>query len=706
MKSYRPTRTSTHRHGMLWGIVVVFFSCVVLGGADPVAQIEAARAVLDKIDAAHQEESALPSPPATAAPSPEVSGIPAPTTSASGEELDYVDFAEKEAGAGPMATTRETNGTQLITVSLDDVSLEDTVRMFAQTAGANIIASGALLDGKRVTVNLRDVDWQPALRSILEIHGLSLIEQVAGSGVFSIQAKAPDAPEPTVVETFFLNFTTVGEIRDPVKGMLKSNAVMTAFPSRNALVIRSTEANLREVGVLIEQLDRPGRQVLIETKIMELSDSAMKELGVRWDALKEFGVSADIKPFSYSQKSTDTRTTEDAFHQLDGHSYAQVGRNFVAADSSRPLSSGNTDVVGGEAGATRLSPLGYDPGSETFAYDGTAVQNEQTILDQFTRQIVTEQSAILNMSSLSVILSALEEMDGVSIVSNPKMIVASGSTNAFFSVGQRDPIIESELKRGTEESPGDTITAKLATGIETDFIRGGYLKTGVDLKVVATVKTDDYIEALINPSLRRLLGFKEVKISEDVVNSWPIISLKEIGTTFTLLSGQTVAIGGLTDVQEQKVTTRVPFLGRIPILGRLFTHDEDVKKQVETIIFVTLSVADPEKLEENAGVPEDARLVHQRRLKDEVKREEHMQEIQKQIDARKASESPAEIPQNTRDEEKDTGAVLPADSPASVESSATEPVPAEPAVSEDKQPLAEVPAAGVIHESTSKKRRK
>ncbi len=155
--------------------------------------------------------------------------------------------------------------------------------------------------------------------------------------------------------------------------------------------------------------------------------------------------------------------------------------------------------------------------------------------------------------------------------------------------------------------------------------------------MVATVKTDDYIEALINPSLRRLLGFKEVKISEDVVNSWPIISLKEIGTTFTLLSGQTVAIGGLTDVQEKKITTRVPFLGRIPILGRFFSHDEDVKSQVETIIFVTLSVADPERLEENAGVPEDARLVHQRRLKDEAKREEHMKAIQKQMDDRNAA---------------------------------------------------------------------
>ena len=366
MKYIRPIRPSAHHSGALWGIVVVFFSCAMLGGADPVAQIEAARNVRDKLQDIQTEAAAtLPVAPLSADPAagdtppqsaPNAS--PASSAAATDDAADYVGFAEDGSADAPVATSRDVEGARLITLALDDVDLEDTVRMFAQTAGANIIASGALLDGKRVTVNLRDVDWQQALRSILEIHGLSLVEQVAGSGVFSIQAKAPDAPEPTQVETFYLDFTTVGEIRDPVKGMLKSNAVLTAFPSRNALVVRSTEANLREIGTLIESLDQPGRQVLIETKIMELSDSAMKELGVRWDSLKEFGVSADINPFSYGQKSTDTRTTENRSHQLDGRTYAQVGRNFVASDSSRPLVSENTDVVGGEAGTTRLSPLG------------------------------------------------------------------------------------------------------------------------------------------------------------------------------------------------------------------------------------------------------------------------------------------------------------------------------------------------------------
>lgn len=221
------------------------------------------------------------------------------------------------------------------------------------------------------------------------------------------------------------------------------------------------------------------------------------------------------------------------------------------------------------------------------------------------------------MDSLNIILSALERTEGVSMVSNPKMIVTSGSTNAFFSVGERWPIIETQRERARIEGQADLVTANLATGINTEFIKDGYLETGIDLQVIATVKTDDHIEADIRPSLRRFMEWEE-----RADNRWPIISIKEIGTSFTLRSGQTVAIGGLTETQDGKSTSKIPILGDIPLLGRLFRHEKDVRKQVETIIFVTLSVADPDGLEEEAGVPENARLVHTHRIRERARREE------------------------------------------------------------------------------------
>ena len=91
MKRYRPFGQPDHRYGTLWGIVGIFFSCAMLGGADPVAQIEAAQDVRAKLEAAHQEESVLPLPDAPAAPEAEPSSAGSPESLPGSEagESDY-----------------------------------------------------------------------------------------------------------------------------------------------------------------------------------------------------------------------------------------------------------------------------------------------------------------------------------------------------------------------------------------------------------------------------------------------------------------------------------------------------------------------------------------------------------------------------------------------------------------------------------------
>ena len=194
------------------------------------------------------------------------------------------------------------------------------------------------------------------------------------------------------------------------------------------------------------------------------------------------------------------------------------------------------------------------------------------------------------------------------------------------SVGEREPIIKTEVQRGTQDSPGDKVTAELDTAITTDYIKAGYLETGINLQVVPVVKTDDMIQAFIAPKLvRRVLPDKVVG-----ENSWPRISVKEIRTKFTLRSGQTVAIGGLTSTQDDKKVSKVPLFGDIPLLGKyLFSHTEDMQRQVETIIFVTLSLAEPEMLYREAGIPERAELVHEHMIQNQVHQQQFEEDLQR-----------------------------------------------------------------------------
>jgi len=595
------------------------------------AELDAAMTAAAKADAAAEPEAdakaadAEPEAAATAAAEAETTAepeaaLPDPTVVDAQLTGDTSEFTPLPVPPQADNLAGERTGEDLITIALDDVEMIDVVRMFSRIANANIIATPSNLTA-RVTANLDNVAWRPALSSILSMHNLALIERPQGSGVYSITPQMPDAPEPMIVETLFLDYTTVDEVLPVIERMLSANGSVSTFPSRNAMVIRSTESNLGEIRLVVKDIDIQSQQVCIETQFMELTDSAIKQLGIRWDSLEGLGVGFQAGPFVQQDRKDRVASRGDAMNRADRR-------------SSNDSLDQRYDMFGNQFQAETVSIVERPDGSfiETSSIEPTRQINRAVnltqdvtsdIADTFTRTITENSAAILNVDSLNVVLSALKKTDGVSIVSNPKVIVANGTTNAFFRVGQREPIITQTIRRGTTESPGDEITASLDTTTSTDYIKNGYLHTGIELRVVPTVKADNLIEAQIEPSLRRKVGDKTVE-----GNSWPIISVKEIKTKFTLSSGQTVAIGGLTDTTDSKKTSKIPLLGDIPILGKyLFSHTRDEKTQIETIIFVSLTLVEPKALRDDEGIPNRAELVHKAQIKADIRARETKEEI-------------------------------------------------------------------------------
>ncbi len=556
------------------------------------------------------------------------------------------------------------DGSDLINISVEDETLDIVVQMFTRMSGINIIATSSNLTGT-VTVNLVDVEWKPALTSILAMHRLTLLERTPGSGVYMITPQVEGAPEPLVVATIFLQYTTVSEIAPVVNSMLAANGAVSEFAERNALIIKSTESNLGEIKNLIKEIDISSKQVSIEAKFMELNDSATKQLGLKWSSLAAFNMQLKAGPFSSleqsehfsdwddSSRSRSTAYVDDRnfiFEDIYG-SPVSLTDSTVIFDSDRGTTASSQDeggaifkanTLGDDAVKIGTGLLKSSSGGSAFSTTGTgtgvmpdriaidARSSESDVIndvrDRFVESIIQSSSTVLDIDALNLVLSALKTTDGVSIVSNPKMIVANGTTNAFFRVGNRWPIVRTSITSGTADSPGDAIDARLDLDIDTDYISGGYLRTGIELKVIPVVKADNLIQATITPTLTS-------KLSQDKVvagNSWPQLQVKEINTRFTLLSGQTVAIGGLTSTRDSKIVTKVPVLGDIPLIGKyLFTHTEEAEDQVETIIFVTLALASPESLYPEIGMPEDTRLAQIRMLQDRKKKEKFMSDLER-----------------------------------------------------------------------------
>jgi len=79
---------------------------------------------------------------------------------------------------------------------------------------------------------------------------------------------------------------------------------------------------------------------------------------------------------------------------------------------------------------------------------------------------------------------------------------------------------------------------------------------------------------------------------------------------------QTAAIGGLTKTSSDSVNRKIPVLGNLPFIGRFFSYEETIDAQLETIIFVTVGLANPEHIDMDTGLPAGTRLAQRHQIQE------------------------------------------------------------------------------------------
>lgn len=498
----------------------------------------------------------------------------------------------------------------LISLSLKDVEMQDVVRLFSRLSNANIIVPDMLDEEnpKRVDVNLDNVEWKPALKAILDTHGLELVEKIPGSEVYSIRERPADAPEPMEIKVFRLNYATVGEVVEMVSDLVeKDGGQISTYPARNSIVAQGTAKLINDLGNIVAAVDLPREQVFIEAKFLELSDSASEQLGIDWNVLGGYGIGVNSVSGSYSYDKSQTDNV-NKFRDVSGLAYEQLedapdDAQWVE-DSSDP---GNYDLYNG---------IDYDarPGavnsalSRIFGITPTYEAIDSSVVGKAL-------GATLNADDFNVVLSALKEMNGAKVVSNPKIIVANEET-ATIHIGSKKPNI-----KGVIQTAGDSQSTTVYSLDDTE----PYFEDGVRVDVTPTVNTEDNITVRIQPKLDRLDA--DPTMAPDGTEFWGK-STKTIETVFGLEDGQTAAIGGLTEASKSDVDRKVPLLGDLPYIGRLFSYSSKSSQQVETIIFVTVGMANPGSMKFETGLPEDSRLAMRYRAEASTDRAINAEELE------------------------------------------------------------------------------
>jgi len=470
----------------------------------------------------------------------------------------------------------------LVSMNFDETPLADVIKAFRDATGANIISSGTNLQGT-VSVRLDNVPWRKGLSSILEPQGMQLIEQPPNSGIYVVSIKTIEIP--MVTQTFALDNAKAADVAKLFTSTLGKTGIATPFPSANAVIVTATEQQIAECEKIVKAIDKPRPQVYIEARFVELSAAASKKLGMKWNSLDAWsvGVSKISGGMEYNTGKLGTYKT---------------GTTTVR-DGSDPVDSTYTTYKK----STVENILVPD---SIVAADGAGRSANSMAWNQ-ARGIGGQ----LTASDFSLTMSAFEQLDGVSIFSNPKIIVANEEM-ASVDMTTKEPNVEVQATRSGTTSDQLDITTKLAVipGKEETFVGEAFFSYGISLKVTPRISSTGMITVQIEPSISELDSYFTITTGTDTPTAkYPVIKMRRIKTVFSMQSGTTAVIGGLSRTEENNVDSGIPGLRKLPWIGQsLFGWKSRSKEQKEIVIFVTVGIADPTSLKEDIGMPKNAIL--------------------------------------------------------------------------------------------------
>ncbi len=191
-----------------------------------------------------------------------------------------------------------------LSLNFQDIEVRSVLQIIADFNNMNLVASDTV--GGNVTLRLDNVPWDQALDIVLKAKGLD--KRLEGNVLTVAPAEEIAARErqqlenqkqirelaPVYTDLIQINYADAAEIEAVLAGgegesLLTERGSVQVVARTNSLLVKDTQAKLDEIRSLIEQLDIPVKQVMIEARIVTLSTGFSEELGVKWSGNKAIG---------------------------------------------------------------------------------------------------------------------------------------------------------------------------------------------------------------------------------------------------------------------------------------------------------------------------------------------------------------------------------------------------------------------------------
>ena len=182
-----------------------------------------------------------------------------------------------------------------LSLNFQNVEVRAVLQVIADFTGFNFITSDTV--GGNLTLRLKDVPWDQALEIILQTKGLDMRkngnvvwiaprDELATKEKLALEAQAQISDiEPVRTESFQLNYMKADAFQrilaDKDQRILSKRGSAVVDPRTNTLFVQDTPSRLEQVRALVRKIDVPVRQVMIEARIVEATDTFTRNLGAR-----------------------------------------------------------------------------------------------------------------------------------------------------------------------------------------------------------------------------------------------------------------------------------------------------------------------------------------------------------------------------------------------------------------------------------------
>ncbi len=341
-------------------------------------------------------------------------------------------------------------------------------------------------------------------------------------------------------------------------------------PNVEKIFVRNTRENLVVLEEILAAMDAANLstdvdQIEIEAKFVEVSEGTLEELGFQWD-------------FQDPQVHTGIEGDDVVFRDGNG-----LFANALRASPNNTV--GGADLPFGRRDdiMDQGTSAAGDTAWSAFRFDNT-----------FNSAPDTLRLESAGSTPLDIVISALDQSSGTDVLSAPRVVTRNGR-EAVIRVGELHNYPEIYETGSTQATP-----------IHINYREFEEKLLGVELNVTPTLNGDQ-IELELNPRITELAGWQNYlvapvgtvynhrqdtanpsySLTNDIVARLPIFKVRTIDTEVTIADGGTIGMGGLISETVDAFEDKVPVLGSLPLVGRLFRNEGERAVKRNLLMFVT-----------------------------------------------------------------------------------------------------------------------